>query len=218
MENGRQTSANNAQIFSPRQKQTLSKRGPQLSTWRHRQNDGDFGRQRVRSVQNYCSPERSSRAGHRFWVFLIGSQGFASCPTKCFIKSSTVLTPFRSSFLQFRAEVMHCAKFSHHRCFVAKKERKLRIKSFPEKRKRCFPLLRCLESGQLQPFQTFGDFGDEKWSAEAMRFGNLGDSRFFLGNQECRLHIKSSADKRNWLLLSFGKSCFLRFLWGVPSS
>ena len=45
-ENGRQTSANNAQIFSPRQKQTLSKRGPQLSTWRQRpllQNAGDFG-------------------------------------------------------------------------------------------------------------------------------------------------------------------------------
>ena len=123
------------EIFSPRQKQTLSKRGPQLSTWRHRQNDGDFGRQRVRSVQNYCSPERSSRAGHRFWVFLIGSQGFASCPTKCFIKSSTVLTPFPSSFLQFRAaEVMHCAKFSHRRCFLAKQERKLHIKSFPEKR------------------------------------------------------------------------------------
>ena len=134
-ENGRQTSANNAQIFSSRQKQTLSKRGPQLSTWRHRQNDGDFGRQRVRSVQNYCSPERSSRAGHRFWVFLIGSQGFASCPTKCFIKSSTVLTPFTSSLLQFRAaEVMHCAKFSHRRCFLAKQERKLHIKSFPEKR------------------------------------------------------------------------------------
>ena len=94
------------------------------------------------------------------------------------------------------------------------------LKAFLRKgiRKCCFPLLWSPESGQLQPFQTFGDFGDEKWSAEAMRFGNLGDSRFFLGNQECRLHIKSSADKRNWLLLSFGKSCFLRFLWGVPSS
>ena len=120
------------------------------------------------AVQNYCSPERSSRAGHRFWVFLIGLEGFASCPTKCFIKSSTVLTPFTSSFLQFRAaEVMHCAKFSHRRCFLAKQERKLRIKSFPEKGKCCFPLLWSPESGQLQPFQAFGDFGDEKWPAEA---------------------------------------------------
>ena len=120
------------------------------------------------AVQNYCSPERSSRAGHRFWVFLIGLEGFASCPTKCFIKSSTVLTPFTSSFLQFRAaEVMHCAKFSHRRCFLAKQERKLRIKSFPEKGKCCFPLLWSPESGQLQPFQAFGAFGDEKWPAEA---------------------------------------------------
>ena len=81
-ENGRQTSANNAQIFSPRQKQTLSKRGPQLSTWRQR------------------------------------------------------------------------------------------------------PLL-----------QNAGDFGDKQWSEEAMRFGNLGDTRFFLGNQERRLHITLEAPR-----------------------
>ena len=131
------------------------------------------------SVQNYCSPERSSRAGHRFWVFLIGLEGFASCPAKCFIKSSTVLTPFTSSFLQFRAaEVMHCAKFSHRRCFLAKRSENCTLKAFLRKgiRKCCFPLLWSPESGQLQPFQTFGDFGDEKWPAEAMRFGNLGNS------------------------------------------
>ena len=45
-ENGRQTSANNAQIFSPRQKQTLSKRGPQLSTWQYRQNSWRLWRQK----------------------------------------------------------------------------------------------------------------------------------------------------------------------------
>ena len=165
------------------------------------------------AVQNYCSPERSSRAGHRFWVFLIGSQGFASCPTKCFIKSSTVLTPFTGSFLQFRAaEVMHCAKFSHRRCFLAKQERKLHIKSFLEKRKCCFPLLWSPESGQLQPFQAFGDFGDKRWPAEAMRFENLatadslGQSR--RGNCTTRALLI-----RSWLLSFSGKSCFL---WGLP--
>ena len=64
---------------------------------------------------------------------------------------------------------MHCARFSHRRCFLAKQERKPRIKSFPEKREVLLSVAVGPESGQLQPFQTFGDFGDEKWPAEAMR-------------------------------------------------
>ena len=107
---------------------------------------------------------------HRFTRFCIMSN-------KMFYKIKHGINTLSELTLQFgAAEVMHCAKFSHRRCFLAKQERKLHIKSFLEKRKCCFPLLWSPESGKLQPFQTFGDFGDEKWPAKAMRFGNLGNS------------------------------------------
>ena len=49
------------------------------------------------------------------------------------------------------------------------------LKAFLRKgiRKCCFPLLWSPESGQLQPFQAFGDFGDKRWPAEALRFDTL---------------------------------------------
>ena len=155
-------------------------------------------RQRVRSVQNYCSPERSSRAGHRFWVFLIGSQGFASCPTKCFIKSSTVLTPFTSSFLQFRAaEVMHCAKFSHRRCFLAKQERKLHIKSFPEKRNKEVLLSVAVESWiwSAPAISSFWRLWRREVASRGNAFWKSCNSWLFRAKQERKLHNKSSADK-----------------------
>ena len=56
---------------------------------------------------------------------------------KMFYKIKHGINTLYELTLQFgAAEVMHCAKFSHRRCFLAKQERKLHIKSFPEKRKK----------------------------------------------------------------------------------
>ena len=46
-------------------------------------------------------------------------------------------------------------------------------------------------------------FGDKKWpaeTAEALPCGNLGHGGFSWAEQERKLHIKSFADTRDWLL------------------
>ena len=128
---------------------------------------------------------------HRFTRFCIMSN-------KMFYKIKHGINTLYELTLQFgAAEVMHCAKFSHRRYFLAKQERKLHIKSFPEKRKKEVLLSVAVESWiwSAPAISSFWRLWRRDVASRGNAFWKSWQQLILLSKEERKLHNKSSADK-----------------------